>query len=83
MIHQYKVELQERILKKYIYIYIKRKRIPNFSRENVRENNKKFIENNMRRKKVRIKNIAIVRTSFGLDPKQDWVLAQQAQTINL
>ena len=42
MIHQYKVELQERILKKYIYIYIyiKRKRIPNFSRENVRENNK-------------------------------------------
>ena len=85
MIHQYKVELQERILKKniYIYTYIKRKRIPNFSRENVRENNKKFIENNMRRKKVRIKNIAIVRTSFGLDPKQDWVLAQQAQTINL
>ena len=47
MIHQYKVELQERILK-YIYIYIKRKRIPNFSRENVRENNKKFIENNMK-----------------------------------
>ena len=86
MIHQYKVELQERILKYiyiYIYIYIKRKRIPNFSRENVRENNKKFIENNMRRKKVRIKNIAIVRTSFGFDPKQDWVLAQQAQTINL
>ena len=25
----------------------------------------------------------IVRTSFGLDPKQDWVLAQQVQTINL
>ena len=52
-------------------------------RERERENNKKFIENNMRRKKVRIKNIAIVRTSFGLDPKQNWVLAQQAQTINL
>ena len=25
----------------------------------------------------------IIRTNFGLDPKQDWVLAQQAQTINL
>ena len=25
----------------------------------------------------------LVRTSFGLDPKQDWVLTQQAQTINL
>ena len=25
----------------------------------------------------------IVRTSFGLDPKQDWALVQQAQTINL
>ena len=36
---------------------IKRKRITTFSRENVRENNKKFIENNMRRKKVEIKNI--------------------------
>ena len=29
------------------------------SRENVRENNKKFIENNIRRKKVKIKNIEI------------------------
>ena len=27
--------------------------------------------------------IKVVRTNFGLDPKQDWVLAQQAQTINL
>ena len=27
--------------------------------------------------------IKIVRTNFGLDPKQDWVLAQQARTINL
>ena len=27
--------------------------------------------------------LVIVRTSFGLDPKQDWVLALQAQTINL
>ena len=25
----------------------------------------------------------LVRTSFGLDPKHDWVLTQQAQTINL
>ena len=25
----------------------------------------------------------IVRTSFDLNPKQDWVLAQQAQTMNL
>ena len=24
-----------------------------------------------------------VRTSFGLDPKHDWVSAQQVQTINL
>ena len=53
MIHQYKVELQEMIKK------IKRKRITTFSRENVRENNKKFIENNMRRKKVEIRNIEI------------------------
>ena len=31
-----------------------------FSRENVRENNEKFIENDMRRKKnVKIKNIVI------------------------
>ena len=39
---------------------IKTKKITTFSRENVRENNKKFIENNMRRKKkVKIKNIVI------------------------
>ena len=44
MIHQYKIELQERIKKS-------RERITTFSRENVRENNKKSIENNMRRKK--------------------------------
>ena len=25
----------------------------------------------------------IVRTNFGFDPKQDWILAQQDQTINL
>ena len=24
-----------------------------------------------------------VRTSFGLNPKQDWVLSQQAETMNL
>ena len=41
MIHQYKVELQERIKK------IERERIITFSREN----NKKSIENNMRRKR--------------------------------
>ena len=28
-------------------------------------------------------NLESVRTNFGLDPKQDWVSAQQAQTINL
>jgi len=44
MIHRYKEELQEKIK-------IKRKRITTFSRENVREDNKKFIENNMKRKK--------------------------------
>ena len=46
MIHQDKVELQERIK-------MERER----ERENVRENNKKFIENNIRGKKVKIKNI--------------------------
>ena len=30
-----------------------RERITTFSRENVRENNKKFIENSIRRKKVK------------------------------
>ena len=52
MIHQYKVELQERKKNQ-------KKENNHFSRENVRENNKKFIENNMRRKKVEIKNIEI------------------------
>ena len=53
MIHQYKVELQASIK-------MKRQRENNhFLRENVRENNKNFIENNMRRKKVKIKNIVI------------------------
>ena len=47
MICQYKIELQSKI---------KRERITTFSRENVRENNKKVIENNMRRKKVKKKN---------------------------
>ena len=28
-------------------------------------------------------DITIVRTSFDLNPKHDWDLAQQAQTINL
>ena len=54
MIHQYKVELQEKKIKR------ERERITTFSRENVSENNKNFIENNMRRKKnVKIKNIVI------------------------
>ena len=44
MIHQYKVELK-----------FERERETTFSREN----DKKFIENNMRRKKVKIKNIVI------------------------
>ena len=49
MIHQYKVELQASIK-------MKRQRENNhFLRENVRENNKKFIENNMRRKKSKNK----------------------------
>ena len=53
MIYQYKVELKEKINKK-----IKTKRIITFSRENVKENNKKFIKNNMRRKKkVKIKKM--------------------------
>ena len=40
MIHQYKIELQERIKNQ-------EKENNHFSREKVRENNKKFIENNM------------------------------------
>ena len=45
MIHQYKVELQASIK-------MKRERENNhFSRENVRENNKNSVENNIRRKK--------------------------------
>ena len=48
MIHQYKVELQERIKNE--------ERENNyFSRGNVRENNKKFIENKMRIKKSKNK----------------------------
>ena len=43
MIHQYKVDLKERIKNQ-------EKENNRFSIENVRENNKKFIENNMRRK---------------------------------
>ena len=53
MINQDKVELQERIKNK--------EKKNHFSKENVRENNKKFIKINMRRKKVKvkIKNIVI------------------------
>ena len=50
MIHQYKVELQERIKNQ-------EKENNHFSRENVRENNKKFIEINMRRKQSKNKKI--------------------------
>ena len=49
MIHQYKVELQERLNQG--------KENNTFSRESVRENKKKFIENNMRRTKI--KNIVL------------------------
>ena len=50
MIYQYRVELQERIKNE------ERERENNhFSRENVRENNKKFIETNMRRKQSKNK----------------------------
>ena len=49
MIHQYKVELQERLNQG--------KEDNTFSRESVRENKKKFIENNMRRTKI--KNIVL------------------------
>ena len=52
MIYQYKVELQERIKKS-------REKITNCLRKNVRENNKNFTENNMRRKNVKIKKIVI------------------------
>ena len=45
MIHQYKVELQERLNQG--------KEDNTFSRESVRENKKKFIENNMRRTKIK------------------------------
>ena len=46
MIHQYKVELQERIKK-----WRERERGITTFQERMWENNKKFIENNMRRKK--------------------------------
>ena len=48
MIHQYKVELQERIKNE-------ERENNHFSRENVRVNNKKFIENKMRIKKSKNK----------------------------
>ena len=47
MIHQYKVGLQERLNQG--------KEDNTFSRESVRENKKKFIENNMRRTKIKNK----------------------------
>ena len=48
MIYQYKVELQERIKNE-------ERENNHFSRENVRVNNKKFIENKMRIKKSKNK----------------------------
>ena len=52
MIHQYKVELQERIKNQ-------EKENKYFFKRDLRENNEKFIQNSMRRKKVKIKNIVI------------------------
>ena len=49
------MELQEYI---YIYIYRERERVLIFSGEKVRENNR-FIENKMRRKREKIKDIII------------------------
>ena len=61
MIHQYKVELQERIKNQ-------EKENNHFSRENVRENNKKFIEINMRRKQSKNKkysnNIKLFKSCY-------------------
>ena len=36
-----------------------------------------------KKKKYNLITNGTVRTSFDLNPKQDWVLAQQAQTMNL
>ena len=47
MIHQYKVELRERLNQG--------KENNTFLRESLRENKKKFIENNMRRTKIKNK----------------------------
>ena len=52
MIHQYKIELQERIKNQ-------EKENKYFFKRDLRENNEKFIQNSMRRKKVKIKNIVI------------------------
>ena len=54
MIHQYKVELQERIKK------IKRKRITDLSREN----NKNSIENNFLKKKSKNKKNIVTNTKL-------------------
>ena len=50
MVHQYNVDFQEKMKKK----NQEKEIITTFSRENVRENNKKCIENN-KRKKVKSK----------------------------
>ena len=52
MIHQPKVELKERIKNQ------QREKVLIFSEDNVKENNK-FIENKMRKKNVKIKDIVI------------------------
>ena len=61
MIHQYKIELQERIKNQ-------EKENNHFSRENVRENNKEFIEINMRRKQSKNKkysnNIKLFKSCY-------------------
>ena len=62
---------------------IKTKKITTFSRENVRENNKKFIENNKRRKKVKITNSKRRDTICGPSPKCMGLWSNEPNTINL
>ena len=61
---------------------IKTKKITTFSRENVRENNKKFIENNKRRKKVKITNSKCGDTICGPSPRCMGLWSNEPNTIN-
>ena len=65
MIHQYKIELQKRIKNQ-------EKENNHFSRENVRENNKKFIENNMGIKIVYI--YIVINTKLSKSSKSCYVI---------